>query len=80
MTTLYRYETQGREVTYLDADDAYAAEDIRRHWSETFPELSNATADTQAAPEGETLEAVVEGETVQVDRVVTFAKRVGTKG
>ena len=77
MTTLYKYQTQGgREVTYLDQEDQYKAEDLRKHWASTFPELGNATAETKA--EKQTVE--VEGEQVEVDKVVTFVKKVGTKG
>lgn len=77
MSTLYKYVTQGgREVTFLDENDAYKPEDIRKHWSQTFPELNSATAETTT--EAQTVE--VEGAPVEVEKVVTFVKKVGTKG
>ena len=76
MATLYKFETGGREVTYLDPEDTYKAEDIRKHWAQTFPELSNASTSTDKNKQ--TVEH--EGAEVEVDQVVTFAKRVGTKG
>lgn len=76
MTTLYKFETGGREVTYLDTDDAYQPEDIRTHWAGTFPELGNASTDIDKKKQTVTHE----GNEVEVDRVVTFAKKVGTKG
>lgn len=76
MATLYKYEAGGRTVTYLDAEDTYSAEDIRKHWAGTFPELGNANSSTD-----ETKQTVThEGAEVEVDKVVTFAKRAGTKG
>jgi hypothetical protein len=77
MATLYKYQTQGgQEVTFVDQEDQYKAEDIRKHWANTFPELGNAQADEDK--KAQTVE--VDGESVEVDRVVTFAKKVGTKG
>lgn len=80
--TLYRYITQGgREVDYFDADGQYTPEVIRKHWAESFPELSNATV--EAKDEVQTIKTRdTEGnETeVEIDRLVTFSKRVGTKG
>lgn len=77
MATLYKYQTQGgQEVTYLDTDDAYQPEDIRQHWTQTFPELGSAQTDEKKGQQ--TVE--VEGQPVEVDRVVSFAKKVGTKG
>lgn len=65
MATKYVYMTGGREVEFVDEQDAYKPEDIKNHWAQTFPELSAATWD----------EKEVDGV-----KVVTFAKRVGTKG
>lgn len=76
MTTLYKFTTGGREVAYLDADDAYQPEDIRTHWAGTFPELGNASTDIDAKKQTVTHE----GKEVEVDRVVSFAKKAGTKG
>jgi len=76
MATLYKYEAGGREVTYLDAEDTYSAEDVRKHWASTFPELGNATARTEE--KAQTVEH--EGAEVEVQKVVTFEKRAGTKG
>lgn len=77
MSTLYKYQTQGGQaVTYLDPDDTYKPEDIRRHWAETFPELAQATTATD--DKAQTVE--VEGQPVEVTRIVSFAKKVGTKG
>jgi hypothetical protein len=81
MTTLFKYETQGRPVTFLDEADQYDNETIRKHWQTSFPELGNCQAETKAAPKGEKLkEVMAEGEEVEVDKVVTFVKKVGTKG
>jgi len=77
MATLYRYAVQGgREVTFLDADDAYQPEDIRQHWAGTFPELGQAQTEIDA--KAQTVE--VEGQPVTVGKVVSFVKKVGTKG
>lgn len=65
MATKYVYMAGGREVSYEDATDAYKPDDIRQHWAQSFPELANATWEEKK-----------EGET----RVITFAKKVGTKG
>lgn len=81
MSTLYRYETQGRPVTFLDDADAYDNETIRKHWQTSFPELGNCQAETKKADGDQKLkETMAEGEEVEVDRVVTFVKKVGTKG
>lgn len=80
MTTLYKYLIGDRAVTFVDPEDAYKPEDIKTHWTQTFPELSNATAETTAAKPGEKLKGMHEGQEVEVDKVVTFAKKVGTKG
>jgi len=76
MATLYKYLVGGREVTYLDPDDAYQPEDIRQHWAATFPELGNAATDIDSKAQTVT----VDGAEVEVTRVVTFSKKVGTKG
>jgi PRTRC genetic system protein C len=76
MATLYKYLTGGREVTFLDPDDAYQPEDIRQHWAATFPELGNAATDIDDKAQAVT----VDGSEVEVTRVVTFSKKVGTKG
>lgn len=77
MATLYKYQTQGgQEVTFLDSEDQYQPEDIRQHWAQTFPELGSAQTDEQK----KTQTVEVEGQQVEVNRVVTFAKKVGTKG
>jgi hypothetical protein len=76
MATLYKYLTGGREVTFLDADDAYQPEDIRQHWAGTFPELGNAATDIDDKAQTVT----VDGADAEVTRVVTFSKKVGTKG
>jgi PRTRC genetic system protein C len=66
MTTLYKYITQGgREVVFEDPTDQYKPEDVRQHWAQSFPELANATT-TETTEDGK--------------KVVTFAKKVGTKG
>jgi PRTRC genetic system protein C len=65
MPTKYVYLTGGREVTFDDDADAYKPDDIRQHWAATFPELASATWE----------EKKEDGV-----RVVTFAKKVGTKG
>ncbi len=65
MPTKYVYTIGGREVTFEDDADDYKPEDIKTHWAQTFPELASAT-----------WEETKDGET----RVVTFAKKVGTKG
>jgi hypothetical protein len=81
MTTLFRYETQGRPVTFLDDADVYDNETIRKHWQTSFPELGNCQAETKAAEKDQKLkETTAEGEEVEVDRVVRFVKKVGTKG
>jgi hypothetical protein len=81
MTTLFKHETQGRPVTFLDEADQYDNETIRKHWQTSFPELGNCQAETKAAPkEGKLKEVTAEGEEVEVDKVVTFVKKVGTKG
>jgi hypothetical protein len=81
MTTLFKYETQGRPVTFLDEADQYDNETIRKHWQTSFPELGNCQAETKAAPkEGKLKEVTAEGQEVEVDKVVTFVKKVGTKG
>jgi PRTRC genetic system protein C len=66
MPTKYVYLTGGREVEFVDEQDAYKPEDIKSHWAQTFPELSAATWDTKTGDDGV--------------KVVTFAKKVGTKG
>lgn len=76
MATLYKYEAGGRTATYLDPEDQYSAEDIRKHWAQTFPELGNATSSTDEKKQTVTHE----GAEVEVDKIVTFEKRVGTKG
>lgn len=76
MATLYKYLTGGREVTFLDPDDAYQPEDIRQHWAGTFPELGNAATDIDDKAQTVT----VDGVEAEVTRVVTFSKKVGTKG
>lgn len=59
------YTTGGQDVTIDDPNNDYTAEQIKAHWATTFPELANATWDTK-----------------EVDgvKVVTFSKKVGTKG
>jgi hypothetical protein len=76
MSTLYKYAVGGREVTFLDAEDAYKPEDIRQHWATTFPELGQAQTEIDA--KAQTVD--VEGQPVAVGRVVSFVKKVGTKG
>jgi PRTRC genetic system protein C len=66
MATRYVYLTGGREVEFMDEQDAYKPEDIKAHWAATFPELSAATWDEKKADDG--------------TRTITFAKKVGTKG
>lgn len=66
MATKYVYLAGGREVTFEDAGDVYKPEDIKTHWAATFPELSGATWEEKKGEDGV--------------RVVTFAKKVGTKG
>lgn len=80
--TLYRYITQGgRTVDYFDAGGQYTPEVIRKHWAESFPELSNAAAETKDEVQTVATRDVDGNETeVEIDRLVTFAKRVGTKG
>jgi hypothetical protein len=82
MTTLYKYTTGGRDVTFVDDADAYDAETIRKHWQSNFPELGNCQAETKAASkkEDKLKETTAEGQEVEVDKVVTFVKKVGTKG
>lgn len=65
MKTIYKYLTGGREVTFEDEEGVYKPEDIKAHWAATFPELGAATWDT------------TEKDGV---KIVTFAKKVGTKG
>lgn len=77
MTTLYKYTTGGRDVLFTDKEDAYKPGDIQVHWASTFPELSNATAETKAGKQKVINE---EGQEIEVDRVITFTKKVGTKG
>lgn len=79
MTTLYKYMVEDRAVTFLDPESVYKPEDIKTHWTQTFPELSNAIAETKAAKAGEKLKEVHEGQEVEVEKVVTFVKKVGTK-
>jgi hypothetical protein len=74
--TLFKYVTGGQEVTFLDDQGLYDAETIRKHWQGTFPELGNCQAETDAKKQTVT----VEGQEVEVDRVVTYVKKVGTKG
>lgn len=81
MSTLFRYETQGRPVTYLDTEDQYDAEFMRKHWSAHFSELGNCQSEVKQAGAGEKLKGLTqEGEEVEVDRIITYAKKVGTKG
>lgn len=81
MSTLYKYVTNGVPVTYVDVDEQHTPEAIRTHWARTFSELGNCQAEEQKAKEGEKLKGLTqEGEEVEVDRVVTFVKKVGTKG
>lgn len=63
---IFKYLIGGKWVTYEDADDVYSPDDIRAHWAATYPELSAATWDKTAGPNGE--------------EVYTFAKKVGVKG
>jgi hypothetical protein len=77
MPTLYKYTTGGRDVLFTDKEDAYKPADIQAHWASTFPELSNATADTKAGKQKVINE---EGQEIEVDKVITFTKKVGTKG
>lgn len=65
MPTRYVYVTGGREVAFDDPADVYKPEDIKAHWAATFPELGAATWE------------VTEKDGV---KIVTFAKKVGTKG
>lgn len=65
MPTRYVYVTGGREVAFDDPADVYKPEDIKVHWAATFPELGAATWE------------VTEKDGV---KIVTFAKKVGTKG
>lgn len=77
MTTLYKYVAQGgKAVTFLDETDVYDAETIRKHWANTFPELGSA----QTSIDDKTKKATHEGQEIAVDKIVTFAKKVGTKG
>jgi len=67
MATLYRYTTGGRDVEYLDEGDVYTPKAIQEHWAATFPELGAATwTETQDEATGQ--------------KIITFAKKVGTKG
>jgi len=66
MATVYRYVTGGQTLEWIDENDAYKPGDIRAHWAQSFPALSEA-------PWDETKDA--EGRTVR-----EFKKKVGTKG
>lgn len=74
---LYKYQTQGgREVTLLDESGAYTEAQVRQHFAATYPELTNASSTTD-----DTAQTVqYEGNEVEVAKVVTFKKTVGTKG
>lgn len=65
MAQKFVYTTGGRDVTLDDPDNSYTPAQIKDHWAATFPELQNATWETK------------EEEGV---KVITFAKKVGTKG
>lgn len=74
---LYIYKTQaGREVKLLDESGAYTTAQVRDHFAGTYPELTNASSSTD--DKAQTVE--YEGRQVDVGKIVTFAKRVGTKG
>ena len=81
MTTLYKYIVDGRPVQWVDEKDEHTPDAVRQAWTQTFPELGNATASEEKPKEaGKKLTVTVEGVSWEVDRVVTFAKKVGTKG
>lgn len=50
---------------YPDPDPNMKPDEVRRAWADFFPELANATEKTEKRGD---------------DTVITFAKRVGTKG
>lgn len=66
MATVYKYMAGGRPVEHVDEEDAYTPDDIRAHWAQMFPELSNATWEETKDEEGR--------------KVVTFTKKIGVKG
>jgi PRTRC genetic system protein C len=66
MAQKFIYLASGQEVTLDDPTDSYTPDQIKQHWTTTFPELSNASWEEKRAEDG--------------TRVITFAKKVGTKG
>jgi PRTRC genetic system protein C len=66
MAQKFVYTTGGRDVTLEDPADDYTPAQIKDHWAATFPELAGATWDTKTGDDGV--------------KVITFAKKVGTKG
>lgn len=65
MTQRFVYVTAGQEYSLDDPNDDYTPQQVKDHWAATFPELGNASWDTKEA------DGV---------KVITFAKKVGTKG
>ena len=65
MKRVFIYE--GRE--FPDPDSNLSVDQVRLHMADFFPELSNASADTQKRGAGEGLQ-----------EVTTFTRRTGTKG
>lgn len=66
MAQKFVYMASGQEVELDDPTDAYTPQQIKDHWTTTFPELSNASWEEKRAKDG--------------TKVITFAKKVGTKG
>lgn len=66
MAQKFVYMASGQEVILDDPTDSYTPQQIKDHWTTTFPELSNAIWEEKRTEDG--------------TKVVTFAKKVGVKG